>query len=90
MYYRLIKESETEIHISTEGLEIPGAECVRIDPATSGYISPNLSYWRNYIIAFENGNTIRVGIASINSPASVSIQFTKITEFIFTKCTTDS
>ena len=46
MYYRLIKETDTEIHVSTEGLETPGAECIHTEFSEEGPIYNIVTFGR--------------------------------------------
>ena len=50
MFYKFIKETDTEIHLSTVGMEIPNAECVNVEFSEEG---PTYN-----IITFESGKKI--------------------------------
>ena len=74
-YYRLIKETETKIYVSPKGMEIPGAECVRIDPTSFAEFTDNMRNGMNHIVAFEDERTIVCYLAH-----------TTPTEYILEKC----
>ena len=58
-YHRLVKETETEIHINAKGMEIPGTECV--------YLKPHSTLKSHGIIIFEDGRTITVRLMFISN-----------------------
>ena len=74
-YYRLIEETDTEIRVSTKGIEVPGTECVIILDILDA------NFDKTHAIIFEDGRTIKARITMVYSN---SLHF-------FTKCpTTDS
>lgn len=62
MYYRLLKETDREIILSDEGIEIPGAECVHIEliykDETEDEIPDSVTLEFDLVITFEDERRI--------------------------------
>ena len=59
-YHRLVKETNTEIRISTKGMEVPGTECVYLKPH-SNPLKPHRGE-----IVFEDGRIVEVKLMFIS------------------------